>query len=284
MRFFACSFVVGALLVFPAMLLADNKILDKGKVYNVPYRLTDTAHVMVRVKINGKGPYNYIIDTGAPVTFVSTKVAKELGIVANKKKEAVVKRFEVEGGVANRKVMLRVHTPFQLEGMNAMNFAGAELHGIIGYDFLAKYKMEFDFSHHKMKWTRLNFAPPPPQFLKGKGGAPAELSAISAIMKMMSWIVGKKASPKLIAGGYLGVEVTQAKNSVTVAKVYPQSPAGKAGLQSGDRILQVHGKHVASISDVMRRTAAMSAGKTVELLIQRGNKKKKLSVTAGEGL
>ena len=49
------------------------------KTYLVPFKLTDTQHVMVRAKINGKGPFNFIIDTGAPLLYVSIPVAKKLG-------------------------------------------------------------------------------------------------------------------------------------------------------------------------------------------------------------
>ena len=41
----------------------------------VPYRLTDTRHIMVRARINGKGPYNFVLDTGSPALFVSTALA-----------------------------------------------------------------------------------------------------------------------------------------------------------------------------------------------------------------
>ena len=47
--------------------------------YEVPYRLTDTKHVLVRVKINGKGPFNFILDTGAPALFMTEAVAKKAG-------------------------------------------------------------------------------------------------------------------------------------------------------------------------------------------------------------
>jgi len=39
--------------------------------YEIPYKLTDTKHVMVRVKLNGKGPFNFILDTGAPALIIS---------------------------------------------------------------------------------------------------------------------------------------------------------------------------------------------------------------------
>ena len=36
--------------------------------FEVPYRLTIPKHILVRAKINGKGPFNFILDTGAPTT------------------------------------------------------------------------------------------------------------------------------------------------------------------------------------------------------------------------
>src|SRR5690242_14217819 len=59
----------------------------------VPYRLTNTHHVMVRAKINGKGPFNFIVDTGCPVLIVSSEVGKKLGLSADKKGWTVLDRF-----------------------------------------------------------------------------------------------------------------------------------------------------------------------------------------------
>src|SRR5262249_16668938 len=100
------------------------------KTYRVPYRLTDTHHIMVRVKINGKGPYNFIIDTGAPALYVRKDLSEKLGVKADKKGWGVFDRFEIEGGLAETKVKGRVETPFQLVGMNALGLPGVELHGI----------------------------------------------------------------------------------------------------------------------------------------------------------
>ena len=44
----------------------DAKKAADAKPALVPYRLTDTHHTLVRVKINGKGPFNFIVDTGCP--------------------------------------------------------------------------------------------------------------------------------------------------------------------------------------------------------------------------
>src|SRR5947209_18244540 len=52
----------------------------EGKTFQVPYKLTEVKHVLIRAKINGKGPFNFILDTGAPALFVSTALAKKLRV------------------------------------------------------------------------------------------------------------------------------------------------------------------------------------------------------------
>ena len=51
-----------------------------GQSFQVPYRLTDTNHFLVRVRINGKGPFNFLVDSGAPALFVATETAKKIGL------------------------------------------------------------------------------------------------------------------------------------------------------------------------------------------------------------
>ena len=53
---------------------------EVGKSYQVPYRLTDTNHFLVRVRINGKGPFNFLVDTGAPALYVATETARKIGL------------------------------------------------------------------------------------------------------------------------------------------------------------------------------------------------------------
>src|SRR5262249_9118420 len=161
---------VGAGLIVLALahaVFADESKQSERKTFQIPYRLTSTNHILVRAKINGKGPYNFILDTGAPAVFVATAVCRNLGVAADKEKWGSLDRFEIEGGVVLQKIRIRVEDPFQLQGMNGLGLAGAELHGIIGYTLLARYATEFDFSKPKLAWTELNFTPPFPEGLSG---------------------------------------------------------------------------------------------------------------------
>src|SRR5690348_2945140 len=105
--------LLGLVLAVPAW--ADEPKKD-AKPRPVPYKLTDTQHVLVRVKINGKGPFNFIVDTGAPILFVATSVGKKLGLEADPKGITTLDKLEFEGGLSLEKVRCRVETPFQLEG------------------------------------------------------------------------------------------------------------------------------------------------------------------------
>src|SRR5262245_56155701 len=176
-----------------------------AKSLAIPYKLTDTSHVMVRVKINGKGPYNFIIDTGAPIMLLATPIGKRLGLENDKKGFATIDEVEIEGGLIMDKVRCRIETPFQLEGMNGMGLAGAELHGILGYTILAKHRMTIDLTKDKMEWTPLAWEPPPPVALGGKGNA-GGLEMVGTLMKFLGPLLGLKASGPPEPRGFLGFE------------------------------------------------------------------------------
>src|SRR5947209_2536504 len=112
---------------------ADEAKKAEQKTFRVPYRLTNTNHVLLRVKINGKGPYNFIVDT-----------------------------------------------------------------------VLARYRLEFDFTSHKMGWTPLDFKPPQPVGLGGQV-APGGLDAIGGIMKFAGALLGKRPEQDIVLRGFLGI-------------------------------------------------------------------------------
>jgi membrane-associated protease RseP (regulator of RpoE activity) len=256
---------------------------QSSRTYQVPYKLTDTEHVLVRAKINGKGPFNFIIDTGAPLLYVSTAVGKKLGLSPDAKGWTYLDRFEIEGGVVDTKVRSRVETPFQLEGMNSMGLAGAELHGIIGYTVLAQYRLEFDFTKDKMRWTRLEFTPPAPQPIRGKGGA-AGIEAMAGLMKVVSFLLGSRGFPELTPRGFLGLQLTELEGAVTIGGVLPGGPAEQAGIKAGDRVSRVNGTAVTEVDEVKRLAAKVKTGQALRFTVVRGLDRREIVIQAGEGL
>lgn len=271
-----------ALLVVPS-LRGDEPLSAAPKTFEVPYRLTIPKHVLVRAKINGKGPYNFILDTGAPALFIAEKLGEKLDIKPDRTHWGTLDRFEIEGGVVLEKAKARIETPFQLEGMNGMGLAGAELHGIIGYNVLARYRMEIDFSRDKMTWTALDFEPKAPAGLGGRAGAAGGLEVIGSIMKMLGSFLGRKATPDVMPRGFLGLELKDSDEGPVVKTVLEGGPAGKAGLKVGDRINKFAGRTVIDAEDVERFARKVVVGLTVKIAATRGRDVVEVNVTAGEG-
>src|SRR5436305_3204867 len=279
--------VVGLALLAPARPLGagEAKKDAPARRFEVPYRLTVPKHILIRAKINNKGPFNFILDTGAPALFVSTKVCKDLGIEPDKKGWGTFDRFEIEGGVVLEKAKGRVEEPFQLKGMNGLGLAGAELHGIIGYNILAKYRMEIDFTRDKMTWTELAWEPRAPLGLGGSGGQ-GGLEIFGTIMEMFGKFLGRKAVPDVVPRGLLGLDATDDDGVAVVKSVLPNGPADEGGLKAGDRIIKFKGRSVYGLDGLQRFAQRVAAGEKIVLLVQRGGDKKEVEITikVGEGL
>jgi hypothetical protein len=219
--------------------------------------------------------------------FVATSVCKKLGVDKDQKGWGTFDRFEIEGGLVESKAKGRVETPFQIEGMNALGLAGADLHGIIGYNFLALYRIEYDFTRDRMTWTRLNFDPGLPKGIRGnKGGAPAGLDAIAGIMKFFGALMGKRPAPKLVYRGFLGVELDSADKGegVIIKRVLPKGPAAQAGLQIGDRVTHFQEQEINSLKDFGPLAAKLRVGQKARFTVARKDKTCRIVVMAGEGL
>jgi hypothetical protein len=280
-KLWLCAALAALSLAPPLRADEDKKIV--AKPFQVPYELTNTKHVMVRAKINGKGPFNFIIDTGAPALFVSTAVCKKVGVRPDKRGWGTFDRFDIEGGVSLPKLKGRVEDPFQLQGMNGLGLAGAELHGIIGYMVLAKFRVELDLTRDKMAWTPLTFDPPAPMRLEGRG-APPELDALGNLMKLVGSFMGKKQEPDVTTRGFLGLDLADDSKGVLVKSVFNGGPASTAGLKVGDRITEFQGRTVRDSDGVRQLAAKVSAGERVKLTVRRGEDTHEITIKSVEGL
>ena len=259
---------------------ADEKPPTK---LEIPYRLTDTKHVLVRAKINGKGPFNLILDTGAPAVFITKAVAKKSGVDLDAKGWGTFDKFEVEGGLKLEKVKTRVEDLIQIEGMNSMGLAGVELHGVIGYNVLAKFRIEYDFTGDKLAFVELKgFEPPSPERIEAKGGD--DIQSMGPLVKMLAALSGIKPNFEVVPRGFVGIEFDDTKAGVVVKKVLAGSPAEKAGFKTGDVIEAVKATTVDTGKDLAKALAKAGVGTKLRISVKRGDKTEELSVELGKGL
>jgi len=259
----------------------DGPAAPPQQTYKVPYSLTAAKHVLVRAKVNGKGPFNLILDTGAPVLVLAKKVAEPLRLNATNN-WATLDRLSIEGGVELTQVQARLDDLFQLEGMNGLGMAGVEIHGLAGYPILARFRITYDFTQPKLTWVPTNHTPDElPKF--GRGSAPGGLDALGQVMKSVGKFFGLNRLPPPGPRGFLGLTARATADGVEIDSVILDGPAAKAGLKAGDRIAQVAGQPVGSLTALGQTLARVGPGERLAIEIADGDGLRSLTVTTGTG-
>jgi hypothetical protein len=271
-----------------------------GQSFQVPYRLTDTNHFLVRARINGKGPFNFLVDSGAPALFIATETAKKISLKSDPDKFwTPIDQLDLEGGSRLMGVKARVEDPFQLVGMNALGLPGASIDGILGFTILARFRLEIDLTKDRMIWTRLDHDPrdpPVPDHKPGdQGGAPAGVQAMSVLgplAKGLAFLMGKQPEEQHQPRGFLGLEwseqVASGHKQILVKGVLEGLPAAQGGVKVDDQIVKIGNREIKGLKDARSALSEVHPGDRVPLVIRRGSgisaRELKLMLTAAEGL
>jgi membrane-associated protease RseP (regulator of RpoE activity) len=267
-----------ALLAFVLPLRADTA--PAAKPVTVPFELFKTKHIGIMVKINGKGPYRVIFDTGSPVTLLSNKVAEETGLLDKKAPkplfnpfgaggEAKIKTLEVGGvKVENVPAIIMDHP-----GVEAMSKAFGGVEGIVGFPFFARYKMTIDYQATQLTLVPNGFTPP---------------DTLESMMNNMMAILQNPAPKVLASAGQWGLVVAKSDGDdeagVSVKEVRPGSAAAAAGLRAGDRLLTLDGRWTDTLADAYLAAGYVKAGTPVKVVVRRDGKEVELTVTPVAGL
>jgi len=92
-----------------------------------------------------------------------------------------------------------------------------------------------------------------------------------------------------LARGWMGVSIQEhasetdaSHKDAVITDIFKGSPAARAGLQPGDRVLRVNNHPVESYLELLRRIAILAPGSQVRLSIVRGKARREISVKVGE--
>ncbi len=277
--------VLGLSLVLP-LLPADQpsvKTIEKplAKPSVVPFELLQSGHMAVMVKVNGKGPYRVIFDTGAPINLFNNKLAKETGLLKGKPQsgfplfgsigEASVKELEVGTEKAANQPAIVMDHPL----LEVMSKKLGPLYGIVGFPFFARYKMTLDYQAQTMT-------------LAPSGYKPA--NAMASLEKtLMSLMLGGPPEPRLLSSaGQWGLVAHKPSGDeeagVIVKEVLPGTAVAAAGLKLGDRLLTVDDRWTDTLPDLYEAASHIQPGTTVSLRIKRGGTEMEVKVTPRAGL
>jgi hypothetical protein len=261
---------------------ATTAQLEANKPVTVPFELIQTKHIAVQIKINGKGPYRVIFDTGAPVTLLNTKIAKESGVLGKNAKgggfglfgmagQAKIKELQVgDLKAADVPAIIMDHPT-----VDAISKALGPIEGIVGFPFFARYKMTLDYQAKEMTFVPNGFNPPD-----------VMASLMTTIMAMMN---DKQPPPKILApAAQWGLVVTKKADDdepgVTIKEVRSGSAAAAAGLKAGDRLLTLDGRWTDTVADTYTAAGFVKPGQAAKVVVKRGDKEIEVAVKPVSGI
>jgi len=149
------AFGTSALALAPSLARANTGSLIPTPPPELVDGFTDmTDRLLLETTINGKGPYRFVVDTGADVSVVAADVAAELGLLP--RNDVVVQ------GIVRSVPAQTVHLPslafgkIELENVAApvlpRKWLGAD--GYLGLDVLDGRRVTFDFQNSKLTVDR----------------------------------------------------------------------------------------------------------------------------------
>jgi membrane-associated protease RseP (regulator of RpoE activity) len=242
--------------------------------------LLKTQHMVVKVKVNDRGPFTLVFDTGAPFTLLSNKVGKEAEVFDKDFKKPFFALFGMMGQVKIKSLQVG---DAKVEGTSAMvmdhptvslmaQILNRPIEGIVGFPFFARFKMTIDYQTKELTLVPSDYDPP---------------DMIAKLTAMMSG----GASPKkkfLAPGALFGVKVakeaTDQEAGVTIAEVFAGSPAAEAGLEPGDRLLILDGRWTDSVLDTYEAAVSLRAGTEVSVVFRRSGKEETRTLKVQPGL
>lgn len=253
-----------------AVLLAPQ---DGPGAVTVPLEVLKSKHVAIQVKVNGKGPYRLIFDTGAPVTLVSNRLAREAGVTIKGSTlfgvgEAEVERFEAgEARVDGLRVVVMNHPTIQ-----AMEAVVGRLDGIVGLTFFSRFDATIDYQAATLRLAPCGYR------------APDLLQSMNE--KMMGGLRGGAREPTVAPRRVLlGVELEERPEGAVVSKVAAGGAAHAAGLKAGDRIVLFDGRWILNPRDLVEAVSLLPPGEAVPVKVRRGKAEDaELTLRARRGL
>ncbi len=96
-------------------------------------------------------------------------------------------------------------------------------------------------------------------------------------------VVPQLKTGKEIRRAYLGVSTGESQDGkkVVIAELVPGGPSADAGLRTGDDVVSVAGKEIATPEDIAEAIADKKPGQTVQIVVTRNGDRRTVSVKLG---
>jgi hypothetical protein len=260
--------------------------LEEAKAIVVPFELLPSRHFVVKVKLNGEGPFRMVLDTGAPLTLIDTATAKKagltkkgggggggiLGMFMNGLNQIDVPKLEVGDAMAEKTPAIVMDHPTVKAISDAFEKEMGPINGIVGFPFFARFAMTVDYQKKQL-------------ILKPNGYKPGDYlkDMMNNLMASEERNKPRIVSPGTVWGFTVAKDAKDEEAGIDVKQVYDDSPAEKAGLKTGDRILTIDGRWTDSLADTIIAVSRAKPGQVVPVVLKRNGQEMTIKITPKAG-
>ncbi len=272
--------MAAALLIVSSPAFSDEPKTD-AKPKKVKFDLLKTKHIVVEVKLNGKGPYRLIFDTGAPLMLINNRIAKDAGVITKDTKgppialfgamgQFIIKDFQMgELKATNVSTMVMDHPT-----VAAISQMFGPIDGLVGFPFFARYRMTVDYQAKEFTFAPSTYKPS---------------NLFDTLMAQMMSAQRDDGKPRILVPqgqwGFVADKGTQDEDAgLDVKTVLRGGAMDKAGVKPGDRLLTIDGRWTDTVVDLFEAAGHVKPGQTVPIKIKRGEKELELRATPMSGL
>lgn len=261
--------------VFATLWIAIGTAAFAGETATVPMTTLKTRHIVVPVKINNKGPFRLVLDTGSPITFISNRVAQKAGLIEAKTAQTPVlmgmrgqiaaKSFAV-GSVSLPKFEVTVldHPVIDL-----LSQVDGPVDGIVGYSFFGRFRTTIDYAAGQATFTPVDYQP-----------QDVMRTLLNRLMQNGPEIKVQKSA----ALWGITVEKPEEAEGVRVTQVYAGSAAAEADIRAGDRLLTIDGRWTDTIPDTFEALSQIKPEQAATVVVLRDGAKVEISVKPRTGI
>jgi predicted aspartyl protease len=123
-----------------------------GNIANVTPRFVQRALIVIPVKINHAGPFDFMVDTGSQIIVVDPSLASELGLQSEGTVGLVKTANYAQASVAALETLEvgshAVANPFvAVQDLGQVKAADPRIRGVLGENFLAHFDLLIDYPH-----------------------------------------------------------------------------------------------------------------------------------------
>ncbi|HKQ57032.1 MAG TPA: aspartyl protease family protein [Candidatus Eisenbacteria bacterium] len=206
----------------------------------VGFRLVggDNPLILVPANVNDRGPYEFILDTGAGTSLLSPRLAERLGITANGAREGQGAAGKVSVSLATadslavggaRRAPMPIAITAELDRIGAA--VGQPIDGDIGYDFLKAFRVTIDYRKRLVRLVQGSYEAAGPASLLRTEVAFKLAGPVKPLVLVPAFVNGRGPHTFVVDTGASATVISpRLADALQIASTAPETMTGAGGV------------------------------------------------------